>query len=175
MSQTEFAEHIGITQPLVSRYVAQGKIPESCIVKEGKYKRIIVDCAIKALNKNLDQTKTKDALENKNKQKIDPKIENQKRTIKDAGMKIVSLNEAQTLKANYAAELKKLEYEEKNGDLIPKDIVEKEAFEIGRRVRDSILNIPNRISQELSAMHNPHKIAEKLTSDLIEALEELSK
>ena len=102
-------------------------------------------------------------------------IQQQKQVIKQAGLKMLSLADAQELKANYDAALKKLEYEQKNGDLLEKASVEKEAFETARRVRDSILNIPDRIGAELASSTDIFIVKEKLTKSLIQALEELSK
>jgi uncharacterized protein YxjI len=78
------------------------------------------------------------------------------------------------LKANYDAALKKLEYEQKNGDLLEKSSVERDAFETARRVRDSILNIPDRIGAELASSTDIFQVKEKLTKSLIQALEELA-
>jgi len=55
MSQTEFAKHYGVSQPMVFKYLQQGKIPETCLIQVGKYRRIIVECAVKSLEQNLDR------------------------------------------------------------------------------------------------------------------------
>lgn len=54
MSQSEFSKFYGVSQPMIHRYIKQGKIPAECIVQEGKYKKIRTDCAVKALEQNLD-------------------------------------------------------------------------------------------------------------------------
>jgi len=59
MPQGEFAKFYGVSQPMVSKYISQGKIPAVCIVSDGKYKKIRVGCAVKALKQNLDPTRTK--------------------------------------------------------------------------------------------------------------------
>ncbi|MDX9963958.1 hypothetical protein [Desulfobacter postgatei] len=56
-TQTEFAAFYGVSQPMIHKYIQQGKIPKSCIMKDGKYKKIVVDCAIEALAGNLSPTK----------------------------------------------------------------------------------------------------------------------
>ena len=70
--------------------------------------------------------------------------------------------------------MKKLEYEEKSGDLLKKDAVKKSAFETGRKVRDAILNIPDRVGAELASITDVFIVKEKLSKELIQALEELS-
>ena len=54
MSFTDFAKQIGVSTAMVSKYVSNGQITKDAIVKEGKYRRIIPDLAIKDLNGNLD-------------------------------------------------------------------------------------------------------------------------
>ena len=124
MSQTEYAEHRGISQQRVSRMVQDGKIPTECISKVGKYKKIIVDCADKALEQNLDRFYNRaESVEKRkvNKKKSQPSQEEQVSVIKSAGLKILSLADAQQLRENYTAALKKLEYETKKRELIPAD------------------------------------------------------
>lgn len=49
-TQTELAEILGVSQAMVSKYVSQGKIPAHCLVKDGKYTKIKIDCAVAALS-----------------------------------------------------------------------------------------------------------------------------
>jgi len=85
-----------------------------------------------------------------------------------------SYAQSRAIREAYAARLAKLEYEEKTGKLIPVDKVKVEAFKLARTVRDAILNIPDRISNELASYGNDSpRIHERLTQELILALEEL--
>lgn len=90
------------------------------------------------------------------------------------GMAGPTLANAQRIKAQYDAALRKLEYETKAGALVKKAKVTKDAFDTARIVRDAILDIPNRISAELAGMMDAHLISEKLVLELTTALEELS-
>jgi len=67
-------------------------------------------------------------------------------------------------------ERKKLE-----GTVIETAEVERDAFNIGRAVRDSLLNIPDRISAILAAETDESKVSEFLTKEIRQALEVLSK
>jgi len=170
-TQTEFAEHRGISQPRVSKMIRDKKIPHSCLKEISGRKLIDRDKADAALEQNLDRIynptkKTKQ----KKPQLSHTEMETTAAVAKTNGM---SLSDAQKIQAQYKAALLKLEFEEKSGKLIPANSVKEAAFNQGRIVRDAILNIPNRISAELASMTDVYLVSEKLTMELIAALEEL--
>ncbi|MEO5347925.1 MAG: hypothetical protein H7834_16345 [Magnetococcus sp. YQC-9] len=72
------------------------------------------------------------------------------------------------------AEIARLDLEERRGRLLKADDVEREAFELGRRVRDRLLNIPSRVSANLAAETDFKVIERLLIQELRTALEELS-
>ncbi len=59
------------------------------------------------------------------------------------------VSEARTMREFYEAKLAKLEYEKRIGKLIDSGKVRQNAFALARRLRDRLLNIPDRISAEL--------------------------
>jgi hypothetical protein len=61
------------------------------------------------------------------------------------------------------------------GQLVSLEDVKKVAFARGRIIRDSMLNIPDRISSLLATENDASKIHEILTKEIREALEELSR
>jgi phage terminase Nu1 subunit (DNA packaging protein) len=69
----------------------------------------------------------------------------------------------------------KLKADSAEGSFVPVAQVEKDFFDIGRRVRDSILNVPDRISADLASDTSAHSINDKLIRELTQALEELSR
>lgn len=73
----------------------------------------------------------------------------------------------------YQAELSRLEYEEKSGSLVSAEEVRREAFRLGRVVRDSLLNIPDRLAAELAGMTNQFQVHRRLTDEIRSALTEL--
>ena len=81
---------------------------------------------------------------------------------------------ARAAREHYLARLAKLEFEEKSAKLIDADKVQREAFEIARRVRDHLLNIPDRISAELVGITDQSTMHTVLTRELNAALQELS-
>lgn len=167
LSQTEFAELIGKSQPMVHKYIRQGKIPKACIVQDGKYKKIKVAPAIKALNLNLDPGRRQPAT---------PNISQDKNSVVDkSGLgKGLSFAEAQRLDKIYSAALKKLDHDEKSGKLVDSETIQATAFRLARTVRDAIMNIPDRISSMLAAESDPIACSKILTDELVQALDELS-
>jgi len=175
MSQTEYAEHRGISQQRVSKLIEKGKIDAECITKIGKYKKIDRDKADAALKQNLDQIynlKSKSSPKKDQKESITK--EEKEATIKAAGTTGMSMADAQRMQAKLKAALLKLDYDERIGTLISAEKVKTDFFNIARTTRDAILNIPDRISAELASITDIHVVREKLTAELTQALEELS-
>ncbi len=54
MNQKQFAAYYGGSQPLISKFIRDGKIPESCLVRKGRSVKIKPHEAMEALEKNLD-------------------------------------------------------------------------------------------------------------------------
>ncbi len=69
----------------------------------------------------------------------------------------------------------KLQLSIDRGELISKASVEKDAFEMGRAVRDALQNIPSRVSAVLAATKTEAEIEKILDKEIRQALESLSK
>jgi hypothetical protein len=95
-------------------------------------------------------------------------------TVLRAGTDCLSLNEARTLTQRYRAGLLKLEIDERTGRLIDVEAVKSSAFAKARQVRDSILNIPDRVAPILAAESDQNRVAEILTAEMKTALDGLS-
>ena len=89
------------------------------------------------------------------------------KTIELAGM---SFSAARTLKEQYNAEMKKLDYEERSGKLLRDEDVRKGAFEMYRKTRDSLINIIDRISAQLAAEKKEANIRIILENEIRNAL-----
>lgn len=74
----------------------------------------------------------------------------------------------------FKAKKMEIELQKELGILLDADDVKKVAFDTGRRVRDGILGIPDRLSTMLAAEKDPKKIHELLTKELRKALENLN-
>lgn len=145
----------------IRQLIAKGIIPKSCCKKFGKRWQVNPKCADKALDENLSQ--------------INRKKSKQKKVIQKAGFENLSFSQARAKKEKYLAALRKLEFEEKSGKLISAAEVEREAFNIARTVRDSLLNIPGRIDAILAAESDKAKVSEILTNEIRQTLEILSR
>jgi len=67
------------------------------------------------------------------------------------GDQMMSKHEAETMKENYLAKLRKLEYEKKAGSVVEVEPLRKLLFELWRRERDALLNFPTRYSAVIAA------------------------
>jgi len=72
-------------------------------------------------------------------------------------------------------EKSEIELAKLRGELVLASEVKTEMFNLARRTRDAIENIPSRIAAILAAESNEHKVKELLSTELKQALEGLSK
>ena len=75
----------------------------------------------------------------------------------------------------YQGKLEKLKYEKEKGLVINRDEVENKAFSVARALRDKLLSIPERLSNELASISDPHEIKELLYKEFNKMLEGFSK
>ncbi len=85
-----------------------------------------------------------------------------------------SLATSRARKEKADAELAELKLDKEKGKLIEAEAVREEAFKVARVVRDTMLNIPDRIASELVGEVDSFKIHKKLTEEIRKALENLS-
>ena len=74
----------------------------------------------------------------------------------------------------HKAELARLEEEEKKGLLVNAEAEKKEVFKLARVVRNGVLSVPARISQNLANEEDPNIIYRLLEAALIEILTEIA-
>src|SRR5687768_13736549 len=74
----------------------------------------------------------------------------------------------------YLARLAKIDFEERSNKLVSRDEVKVAAFAMARTIRDSRLNIPDRIAAMLAAESDPARVHLILTEEIRRALSELS-
>jgi phage terminase Nu1 subunit (DNA packaging protein) len=79
--------------------------------------------------------------------------------------------EARRRKELAQAQLAELDLAEKEGELIQVSTVENEAFTAGKKVKDGLSNISDRISPLLAAESDKNKIYRMLTSEINQVLE----
>lgn len=71
-------------------------------------------------------------------------------------------------------EMRQIKLQRIAGELVPVDRVQKDWFEVSRRVRDALLNLPSRLSGVFAAEANQEKIFESFTKEIHQVLTELS-
>lgn len=81
--------------------------------------------------------------------------------------------EASRVKEEFSAKMAQLKYFERAGELVDVKKVQNESFKIARIVRDSLMNIPERISAELAGTNDTVVIHQKLTEEIRKVLEGL--
>jgi hypothetical protein len=87
---------------------------------------------------------------------------------------IPDLNESRARREHYQAELAKLQVTQQRGELVPVDEVKKEAFNIGRSVREGLSNLADRLSHQLAGETDPVVIHKLLSDEHRAALLELA-
>ncbi|MBE0656817.1 MAG: hypothetical protein IH602_03950 [Bryobacteraceae bacterium] len=81
---------------------------------------------------------------------------------------------ARAIRESYLARLAKIEFEEKSAKLVSRDEVQVAAFTKARTVRDSLLNIPDRLAATLAAETDADNAHQMLTVEIRKALDELA-
>lgn len=76
---------------------------------------------------------------------------------------------------SYQARLAKLDFEQRSGKLVDTDEVRAHIFGLVRRLRDSLLGIPDRLAPVLVGETDQAQIHQRLTEELTTSLAELSK
>jgi hypothetical protein len=78
------------------------------------------------------------------------------------------------VRESYMARMAKLEFEERSGKLVDADEVRAQLFGLGRRLRDAMLGVPDRIAPVLVGQSDQAAIHRLLTEEIMTSLAELS-
>ena len=168
---SEFAAIKGCTKAAVT-HATKSRIAAAVVEKDGK-RWLDRDVALELWRKNTlknnaakvdepDPVKPRDARE----------LRQQVAGLPDD--EIPELNESRARREHYQAELAKLEVDLKRRDLVPAVDVQKEAFALGRSVREALANLADRLSHQLAGETDPARIHAVLTDEHRAALVELS-
>lgn len=149
MNQTEYARHRGVSRQFVSQLVKAGRIS----TKNGMIDRDKTD---QLLAETLDVRKAR----KKRPEETPPP--------QSSGM---SYNEARRANEILSAKLKQQRFDERQGILINAEQVKRAAFDRGRRIRDALLNIPDRIAALLAAESDEFKVSAMLTREIKAAIQ----
>lgn len=87
---------------------------------------------------------------------------------------IPDLNESRARREHYQAELAKLQVALQRRELVPADEVKKDAFQIGRSIREALSNLADRLSHQLAGETDPTVIHQLLSDEHRDALSSLA-
>jgi len=160
-----YAKHRGVTDAAVRKAIRQGRI------SKGKNGKINPKLADKEWLQNSDpaQIKAESTFET-------PDYSHNSAPISQGNLiGGPSYQQSRAIKEAYGAKLLRLQFEKESKKLISIDDVKVSAFNAARMTRDRILNIPDRVIPQLVGKTNIFEMKEILKTELIKALEELSK
>lgn len=156
-------------------HATKTRIADAVVEKDGK-RWLDRDLALELWNRNTKAT------HNAKVSKPDPIEASTPRDARELRQKVAGLpddeipelNESRARREHYQAELAKLEVDLKRKELVPAVDVKKEAFALGRSVREALANLADRLSHQLAGETDPARIHAVLTDEHRAALVELS-
>jgi len=158
----ELAMLKNVSRQAVSKKIKTGKLDGAIVNHNGK-KKVNKEEAFRLWD--LQAPPSKDTTVRKQlKEEIDLKSEND----------IPSYGESKAKREYFLAELAKLDVEQKREQLIDVEIAKKSGFAKGRAIRESLLNIADRLAHQIAGEDDPGAIHKILTEEHREALENLS-
>lgn len=164
---SDLARRLGVTRGRIVQLSKQGGLGDTAhLLKNGRY-LVDIEAAVQKLRESTDPVNH--GHRNKIAGLIDPPPETPpvQKTVEVSEM---TFNSARTLKERYNAEMKKLDYEERAGKLLRDEDVQKGAFEMYRKTRDSLINIVDRISAQLAGEKKEANIRIILETEIRNAL-----
>ena len=170
----EFAAIRGCTKGAVT-HASKTRIADAVVIKDDK-KWLDRDLALELWNKNTLANKSSKV------SRPDPVDEPAPRDAKELKQRVSALpddaipdlNESRARREHYQAELAKLQVTQQRGELVPVDQVKKEAFALGRSVREALANLADRLSHQLAGETDPARIHKVLSDEHRAALVELA-
>lgn len=182
LNAKEYAETKGVSHVAVHKWISMGKLGPigDAIIKKGRLWLIDPQKADAYYSDNSKPTNqrtlfpdTLNESEEGTEKMGDKKPEKSKKNDRIANLN--TYGGATTWKAKYEALLRQQEYEIKAGIYVLAEEVKAAAFNKARIIRDTLLNIPDRLSPILASELDQDKIYQLLSGEIKLALEELAK
>ena len=170
LSIRDYAKHRGVSPPAVLKAIRSGRISQE---PDGTIDPVKADSAWDRNTNPAQQRKPKTAQPTPPAQAVTPTSPAQAVTPMAKPPSAPNYQASRAVKETYSARLAKLEYEKRSEKLISRDEVKIEAFNLGRRVRDRLMNIPHRMGAVLAAETDAAHIEHLIEDELRIALEEL--
>ena len=169
----ELAVIKGCTKGAVT-HASKSRIAAAVVEKDGK-RWLDRDLALELWNKNTLKNNNAKVSEPDPIEPPPPRDAKELRRRVDAlpDDSIPELNESRARREHYQAELAKLQVTQQRGELVAAEDVKKEAFKVGRSVREALANLADRLSHQLAGEVDPVVIHQVLTQEHRAALVEL--
>ena len=153
VSIAAFGRLVNVDEKAVRKGIASGRIPAACVALSSTGRRqVIVDVAAARLAWDQNAAKIPNG--------------------PDVGAGRASLVEASTLNAMERHRKLKIDNDLKAGLVVDVRAAKREAFERTRIIRETLLNLPNRLAAELAAETDPARVFARLDDAIREALSE---
>jgi transcriptional regulator with XRE-family HTH domain len=182
VTQAELARELKVSKPYISKLVKKG-IFNNCF--DGK--KLKLDCGKKAYEENRKIFVRETKLEKVKKEVIKEtpiEIKHDKELFNNQNLETLAellLNvdnpalKVQIIKEYWVGKLNELKFLKEKNKLIEKDEVEREFYEVALMVKEKLLNIPMRISNELAGKSDEFEIRQILENEIRISLEDLSR
>ena len=163
ITMSELAKLKNVSRMAVSKKVKQGKL-EGAVVNHNGKRMIHKEEAFRLWD--LQALPSRDTTVRKRlKEEIDSKTVDE----------IPNYAESKAKREHFLAELARLDVEQKKKDLIPVTEIKKSSFEIGRAIRENLINLADRLANQIAGETDSQIIHKLLTEEHRAALEQLVK
>ena len=166
ISQSEYARRKDVSRQYINRLVQQGKIPTD------ESKRIDPDIADTVLAQLADPARRLNGNADDENEPVPVDDYDEENAGSPSVNGHTSFAKFRSAREAYQAKLAQLDYKEREGKLVKKDEVEREAFDISRQLRDRFLSIPQEVAGTLVGMTDEKEIAKFVRSKIRDALME---
>jgi hypothetical protein len=173
VSLREYARYRGVTPPAVRDAIKRGRLSSKSCQRVGRQWEIDVDLADEEWQSQTDLLQQRTAEQHRKPRQTGLWGQETARRKNGSSGQHDSLVKVQTVRLGYQAELVRLQVEREEGSLVKKTEVDAAAYAKARLTRDRILQIPDRIADELAAISDAGTIHQRLSEELADALLEL--
>lgn len=156
MSQPEYAKHRGVSQPLIAKYIRQGKLEGAVKKVKGRYR--------------IDAAKA-DAILKKRRLRAPPQKSAKGPQPSSSG----NLFEAQVKSAWLKTMLLKLQVDRETRNVIPRQEMERQAARIGGLLRVQLEALPAKLAVSVAGADTPAECARVMQKDIKRILNNISK
>ena len=168
LSVRAYAKHRGVSHTAVQQAIASKRLTKSVRLNTRGNPEIISAARADAeWDANTDQSKPRNSVSGAAKPAAEDASEPEQRG--------PNFQQSRAIREAYLARLAKLEWEEKSGKLINADAVSVAAFNAGRKMRDALFNIPDRISDILAGISDGREVHRILTEEIRRVAEKEAK